>query len=227
MEIDTRWCEWTVRPRRVPPVTRAQVVGLTKRPKPEPGPADVFKCVIHDGDDDWLVETEWELLGARLEPTEVIVRAHSIPHRPVTADVMKRIPIGVIHRLARRKLVERSERVKRGERRREEFARRYERETGRPYDYYEKEPLPDWLIKTTQHQIEMADAAVGPRRGSPLAESELEAIAVIYKTAADNGWPVTRAVADAFQISPSTAGKRIMRARAAGLLDDYPKRGTK
>jgi transposase len=56
-------------------------------------------------------------------------------------------------------------------------------------------------------------------RGSPTSEDELRAIAAVYLKAFGEGRPVTDAVAKHFHVSKSTAGKRIMRARAAGLLD--------
>lgn len=56
-------------------------------------------------------------------------------------------------------------------------------------------------------------------RGRTMTDSELQATADVYLKAWMNGDPVTAAVASAFNISISTAGKRIMRARAAGKLD--------
>jgi hypothetical protein len=44
-------------------------------------------------------------------------------------------------------------------------------------------------------------------------------VANVYREAWDLREPVTEAVAVAFGISKSTAGKRIMAARAAGLLE--------
>ena len=58
----------------------------------------------------------------------------------------------------------------------------------------------------------------GPQRGVPLSPDDLDAVAAVYLAAYDAGLPVTRAVADEFDISPSTAGKRIWAARQAGLL---------
>jgi hypothetical protein len=48
---------------------------------------------------------------------------------------------------------------------------------------------------------------------------ELGEIARVYREAYMWGRPVTDAVAGAFHVSRSTAGKRILAARRAGLLD--------
>jgi hypothetical protein len=60
----------------------------------------------------------------------------------------------------------------------------------------------------------------GPQRGVPLAKDDLQMVADVYEEARLNARPVTAAVADTFNVSKSTAGKRIMQARAAGLLDN-------
>ena len=59
---------------------------------------------------------------------------------------------------------------------------------------------------------------VGPQQGTRITQEQLELTASIYKQAAAVGQPVTQAVADALHVSTSTAGKRIMKARQAGLI---------
>jgi hypothetical protein len=59
----------------------------------------------------------------------------------------------------------------------------------------------------------------GPYRGRPLSMEQLERVAAVYLDAWGKGLPVTAAVADHFCIAKSTAAKRIMAARKAGLLD--------
>lgn len=57
--------------------------------------------------------------------------------------------------------------------------------------------------------------------GEPLgdwSEDDLTAVAGIYRTAHACGIPPTKAVAEALGLSQSTAAKRVMRARADGLL---------
>jgi transposase len=56
-------------------------------------------------------------------------------------------------------------------------------------------------------------------RGRPASDDELRTVAAIYVEAKADRAPVQAAVAEAFGISPSTAAKRIMAARRAGLLD--------
>ncbi len=158
-----------------------------------------YRCVVHDGEVDWLVEVEWRKTGRRLEPKRVSISCNSKPAQPVTAAVVGRIPLGLIQREARRHLVSAAK-------------------TLRPLL---EGSLPPRFARVLEAHVALADAAIGPKRGSALTDSDLEAVATIYKNAADSGWPVTKAVADALHVSPSTAGKRIMRARAAGLLDDY------
>jgi hypothetical protein len=57
------------------------------------------------------------------------------------------------------------------------------------------------------------------RRGVAMSPESLEVVAEVYRAAYQRGDPVTKAVAGAFGIAPSTAGKRIMAARRAGLLE--------
>lgn len=59
---------------------------------------------------------------------------------------------------------------------------------------------------------------VGPQQGTRITQEQLDLTARIYKQAAAVGQPVTQAVADALHVSTSTAGKRIMKARRAGLI---------
>jgi hypothetical protein len=58
-----------------------------------------------------------------------------------------------------------------------------------------------------------------PHRGRATSEQELAEVAKVYLEAWGLGAPVTDAVMNYFHISKSAAGKRIMKARAAGLLD--------
>ncbi len=52
-----------------------------------------------------------------------------------------------------------------------------------------------------------------------MSDQELEQVAAVYRNAWIEGQPVTKAVAQAFRISRSTASKRIMKARRMGLLE--------
>ena len=57
------------------------------------------------------------------------------------------------------------------------------------------------------------------QRGRTLTPEVLSKVAQVYRLAYSQGEPVQRAVAEAFDVAPSTATKRIMAARKAGLLE--------
>ena len=58
----------------------------------------------------------------------------------------------------------------------------------------------------------------GAQRGVTFTTADLQRVADVYLRAYGARQPVTAAVAEAFNISRSTAAKRVMRARAAGLI---------
>ena len=58
----------------------------------------------------------------------------------------------------------------------------------------------------------------GPQQGARIGREQSQLVARIYKQAVENGTAVTDAVADALNVSRSTATKRIMRARRDGFL---------
>jgi hypothetical protein len=64
-------------------------------------------------------------------------------------------------------------------------------------------------------------------KGKKLTDDELTSVADVYRDAYSKGLSVQKAVADAFGLCPSTAGKRIMKARQAGLLEVRAQRATK
>jgi hypothetical protein len=59
-----------------------------------------------------------------------------------------------------------------------------------------------------------------PEPGKRLTDDWLERVAEVYRTALQNGLPATDAVATAFPISRSTAGRWVMEARRRGLLGE-------
>lgn len=63
-----------------------------------------------------------------------------------------------------------------------------------------------------------------PRDGTRVADT-LRDVAEIYNAAVANGLPPTKAVAEAYVITPSAARSRVARARDAGLLPKSPGRG--
>ena len=65
-----------------------------------------------------------------------------------------------------------------------------------------------------------SDAArrFGARRGEALQHEDLAEVAEVYRAATRAGEPVTKAIGERFGIASSTAAKRILMARRAGLL---------
>jgi hypothetical protein len=64
-------------------------------------------------------------------------------------------------------------------------------------------------------------------QGKKLTDDDLSSVADVYRDAYSRGLSVQRAVAEAFGLCPSTAAKRIMKARQAGLLEVRTQRATK
>lgn len=144
----------------------------------------------------WKVEMLWSVDSGRLEPVSVSVEGEFVEGKgdtPVRADVLRRLPVGTLQRTARRHADRTSERFK-----------------------SLKSMSPDWLPPTSV--VELMDKLGRAHRGVATTPGELEQIAAVYLGAWREGEPVTKAVADAFCVALSTAGKRIMKARKAGLL---------
>ena len=80
------------------------------------------------------------------------------------------------------------------------------------------------LVEHISRLHDVIAAPVGPHRGKPTTHKQLEKVAAIYNQAKATNQPVTQAVATALNISKSTAGKQIMKAREAGLI--VPMKGT-
>lgn len=62
----------------------------------------------------------------------------------------------------------------------------------------------------------------GAQRGTALTDDALRAVAAVYRQAWQDEDSVTKAVAEAFNVSPSTAAKRVMAARDRGFLGPTP-----
>jgi hypothetical protein len=144
---------------------------------------------VDDRGRDWGVEIEWGLFDGRYEPVSIEFYPRDNPS-PVTHEVIKRCPLGSIVREARRE--------------------------------HAKLALAaaEWP-EFKGREAKQAEEALrfGARRGVALTPEDLQHVADVYRTAFAESQPVTAAVAAAFGISQSTAGKRIMAARRAGLLD--------
>lgn len=77
--------------------------------------------------------------------------------------------------------------------------------------------MAEWLLASRPYHAGFV--ATGPHRGRSQTEDEMEQTAAVYRDAYHAGKPVNAAVASFFHVASSTASKRIMKARAAGLLD--------
>lgn len=141
----------------------------------------------------WRLGSSWELVGGRLEPVEVTVSAAERSKR-ITAEVLrKRLPIAEMLTATRQSIEQTAA-----------AAGQYAALTG------------DAVLIDEFDQLQ----SQGPQRGQALTPDELGEVAAVYRRAWLGGEPVTEAVQKAFHLSRSGAAKRIMRARAAGLLDD-------
>jgi hypothetical protein len=84
-------------------------------------------------------------------------------------------------------------------------------------------PILEWERTTlAAHAAHLTTAATAlhspPHSGRPHSDHDLSLVADIYRTALNARLPARKAVADAFNISQSTAAKRVMAARKRGLL---------
>jgi hypothetical protein len=164
------------------------VMAETRKPYEPEGPSDHFHWT-DDAGITWGVHFWWALIDGRYEPVEVRIIGTG-RQRPVTAETLRRIPLGGLVREMRKRHVE--------------SVTRSARET-----------------RSRKAKERYRDAAVrfGGHRGVALTADDLHEVARVYSDARLRGDPVTRAVADRFHISTSTAAKRIMRARRAGFLN--------
>jgi hypothetical protein len=144
-----------------------------------------------------VVQTAAGLFGVRMTWAELSGRLEPISvtvtsdGAPVIADAIRRLPIGELQRECRK-----------------EFLGTAAEMFGHDSQYAE----PVLALATL--------GGGGGHRGVAATEEELQVVADVYRKAWGMGDPVTEAVASHFGISRSTAAKRIMKARAAGLLDD-------
>jgi hypothetical protein len=142
----------------------------------------------------WRVETTWAVRGGRPEP--IIVTVHAPERdRPVLGKTIRRLPFGQLQQEARRDAT-RMETI---------FKTRAGDAGGEARQLYQE-------LGTAFGEI------AGSHQGRRASQAELEEIAAVYTEAWGKGDPVTEAVAKHFHIAPSTAAKRIMATRKAGLL---------
>jgi hypothetical protein len=122
-------------------------------------------------------------------PEPVSVTVTTAGRRPLSAGAIRRLPLGEAFTTGRRQL--------------DSLAR-----------HVIAEGEPDDLTERAGKFV-----ARGAQRGQALTNDDLEAVAAAYRAAWLWGRPVTEAVQQACHLSRSGAAKRIMKARAAGLLD--------
>ena len=181
----------------------------------------------------WLLEVEWGLIGGRVEPTRVSVTSAPSPPdtgvsqpqlRPVTADRLRRLPLGTaIAQLraagAAQEFAER--RLREGDNELSELLdlRHQAGEGGFGRLWEQTSEAIDAHQQNLEEMTRLHEAAIGPQRGRLRTQHDHELVAAVYRRAYAAGEPVTAAVAEHFHISTSTASKRIMAARQAGLLE--------
>jgi hypothetical protein len=146
----------------------------------------------------WEVFVEWRPERGRLEPAGVTVTSRTAK---VTAEAIRRLPLGTMF----------VDMQRHAERMFAEVATA--RVIGPNKHTIDSSPDAEW-------RTAYADVAkqFGTQRGRRLSHDQLETVAEVYREAYRDRKPVTKAVADATGCSLSTAGKRIMAARKAGLL---------
>ena len=149
-----------------------------------------------EDDREWQLVVSWEIADGRAEPVSIQVSASppDAEHRFLSASRLRTLPLGTWIAEAR---------TSNGDQWRAALA-----DAG----------------EVSLSQAASIDALWGPHRGRPASRTELQRVADAYSEARADGQSVTRAVAEACGVSESTAGKRIMQARRAGLLPKVEKR---
>lgn len=147
----------------------------------------------------WRVSGVWIGQGARPEPRSIEITGLS---SPLTAEAIRRLPLGTVLREMQRVAAAGYASAADGV-----MPEGWEDddELGEPGDFAP-------LFEVPAHYWNSV-------RGRARPAALLEHVAHVYRNAYAARLPVTRAVADATNCSPSTAGKRIMAARKAGLLE--------
>lgn len=146
----------------------------------------------------WVLLTDWRLVENRPEPVSIKI-SHQDASHALTADAVRRLPLGEVLATGRRQVAEYAamtlNRIQGGE---------LDAPSGDLADY---------------------TRPIGSKRGRRLSADDLSATAEVYRAAWTQGEPVTEAVQRAFTLSRDGASKRIMAARKAGLLEGVgPKR---
>ena len=147
----------------------------------------------------WVVSVEWRPGRGRFEPASVKVTCSS---GGVTADSIRKLPLGTLFVDMQAHMERLMSAVA--------DAARYDQTAG------DLDRNPDAAWREPYRAVAQQFSS---QRGRPRSPALLEAVAATYRHAWERRLPVTRAVANATNCSVSTAGKRIMAARKAGLLE--------
>jgi hypothetical protein len=164
-----------------------------EEPSPQPGQAPLWHSrqgVSLDGAP-WQVLTTWTYMEGRYEPVEVTVRAFS-PGRSTMFSPSRPVVGNSIRRLPLGRL--------------QQEARKAAATEAAAWGAGSREAL-------------ALTGIAGPHRGVAASVDDLKEVAAVYLAAYWDGLSVTEAVADRFTIAKSTAAKRIMAAKKAGLLN--------
>ena len=142
----------------------------------------------------WTLAANFESIAGRAEPTSVLLTRSD--GRPVTASHIRSLPLGDLIQACRAMVTKTASALAK-------------MPAGSVYG------LIDYMAPLNQ-----PFTATGPHRGRSQTTEELQRVADVYRAAHQSNEPVTAAVKTAFCISASTATKRIMAARKAGLLGE-------
>jgi hypothetical protein len=183
----------------------------------------------------WSVKTTWDWFDRRLEPVQVTIQA--IPPVPLTAEALRRLPLGTRFDVARREMAVTARGMAAGAPQWEELTGEEhtswvalidETARARGYVLTEAELAADaesayrrWVGGFTDDERAHAGAlaeGLQARKGRTLTTGDLEVVADVYRAAWRQGANPRHAVAEQFHLSDSGAAKRIRAARGAGLL---------
>lgn len=140
----------------------------------------------------WELKYKWQMIDERPEIFELTITSEN-SNSPITTSALRTIPISAIF-----------------------DAMRSTMKTKYVVEVLQSADSP----KAPGRQIRIKTKALpqGGQQGTPLRQELLTSTAVAYREALVKGLPVQAYVAEAFDIPLSTAAKRIMAARRAGLL---------
>jgi hypothetical protein len=171
----------------------------------------------------WGIHIEWGAFNGRIDPARLSISCPEGTALPVTASRIRRMPLGSVIAELRRQGVPAayaSDVLEHLDELIDDLQNTLENHEnrGEAYDPWTRHRIED-AERRQALATKLREVALGPQRGRRRSQSDLEAVAAVYKDAFALGRPVQAAVAEHFHLSVSAAAKRIMAARQAGLLD--------